>query len=105
MLLTKLKLGISLACLLLISGCSHTIYKTEKLPLPICEPLVQLSAQEFLYLCKTDAGIKPCAKGQEDKFVAVMIMRDSMIKIIKRDAQRKACTASHRAVIESTHVE
>jgi len=84
--LIKLKLGIILASLLLISGCSHTIVKPTPLPLPVCEDLVQIHPNEL---------------GVKDDFI--IMHKRTMVKIVKRDAQRKACMLLHRAVIESTH--
>ena len=103
MLLIKLKKVIILACLLLISGCSHTVVKPSPLPLPICNPLAQISADEFVYLCSNNGDIVKCPEGEEERSVAISLQRDTMVKIVKRDAQRKACTELHKAVIESTH--
>ena len=83
----KLKKVTILACLLLAStGCSHTIVKPSPLPLPICEELVQIHPTEFVEFGKN-----------------ILITQETVIKLVKRDAQRKACMLLHRAVIESTH--
>lgn len=83
--LIKLKMGTILASLLLLNGCTHTIVKPAPLPLPVCDELVAISPTELFI--------------EENR---VIMHKDTMVKIVKRDAQRKACTALHRAVIEST---
>ena len=82
----KLKKVTILACLLLVSACSHTVVKPAPLPLPICEDLVQVHPTEFVEFGKN-----------------ILITQETVIKLVKRDAQRKACMLLHRAVIESTH--
>ena len=85
--LIKPKMGIILASLLLISGCTHTIVKPAPLPLPVCEDLAQIHPTELI----------TTANGN------VVMSQETMVKIVKRDAQRRACTKLHRAVIKSTH--
>ena len=84
--LTKLKVVITLAFLLLASGCTHTVIKPSPLPLPICPDLVQIHPDEIAV---------------KDDYI--IMHKQTMVKIVKRDAQRKACKDMHRAVIESTH--
>ena len=82
----KLKKVTILACLLLVSACSHTIVKPTPLPLPVCEDLVQVHPTEFIEFGEN-----------------LLITKETVIKLVKRDAQRRACMLLHRAVIESTH--
>ncbi len=87
--LIKLKTVIILASLLLVStGCTNTIVKPSPLPLPTCPDLVTIHPTEFIEFGEN-----------------ILITKKTVMKIVKRDAQRKACTLVHRAVIESTHVE
>ena len=86
MLLIKLERVIIVLCLLLVSGCSHTVVKPPPLPLPVCEDLVTIHPTEFI-----DFGEN------------LLITKETVMKLVKRDAQRKACMLLHRAVIESTH--
>ena len=84
--LIKLKKVTILACLLLLSACSHTVVKPSPLPLPICEDLVQVHPTEFIEFGEN-----------------LLITKETVIKLVKRDAQRRACMLLHRAVIQSTH--
>lgn len=85
--LIKQKVGILVPFLLLVSACSHTVVKPPPLPLPVCEDLVQIHPSELIVLEEGN----------------VIMSGETMVKIVKRDAQRKACTDLHRAVIQSTY--
>lgn len=85
--LRKLKMGTIVLSLLLVSACSHTVVKPTPLPLPVCEDLVTIHPTEIIVLPEGN----------------VLMDAEVMVKIVKRDAQRKACTLLHRAVILSTH--